>query len=130
MLKVADYSFRWRIEVQNVETYKINRKTIKARDRKQSSGAAPSASLLSEHDKKPEMPPPLTVCLNSGRDVLAEALVHVEHVQVDAPQLDDEGVSHGLAGSDVGLQDAAQLLDGLRVLQDVHVLSRRGTEEG
>lgn len=74
--------------------------------------------------------PPLTVRLDGSRDVLAEALVDVQHVQVNPSQLDDEGVSHGFAGSDVGLQDAAQLLDRLWILQDVNVLSGRGTEEG
>lgn len=64
----------------------------------------------------------LTVGLNGGRDVLAEALVDVEHVEVNPPQLDDKGVSHSLTGSDVGLQDAAQLLHRLCVFQDVHIL--------
>lgn len=68
----------------------------------------------------------LTICLNGSRDVLAEALVDVEHVEVNPAQLDDEGVSHGLAGSDIGLQDAAQLFHRLRVLQDVHVLRGGG----
>lgn len=67
----------------------------------------------------------LTVGLDGSRDVLAQALVDIEHVKVDSAQLDDEGVSHRLAGSDVGLQDAAQLLHRLRVLQDVHVLGSR-----
>lgn len=64
----------------------------------------------------------LTVCLNGSRDVLAEALVDVKHVKVNPSQLDDEGVSHSLTGSDVGLQDAAQLFHSLWVLQNVHIL--------
>lgn len=64
----------------------------------------------------------LTICLNGSRNVLTEALVHVKHVKVDPSQLDDEGVSHGLTGSHVGLQDAAKLLHSLWVLQDVHIL--------
>ena len=63
-----------------------------------------------------------TICLNGSRDILAEALVDVEHVEVNPSQLDDKGVSHGFTGSDVGFQDAAQLLHRLRVLQNVHVL--------
>lgn len=64
----------------------------------------------------------LTVCLNGSRDVLAEALVDVKHVKVNPSQLDDKGVSHSLTGSDVGLQDAAQLFHSLWVFQDVHIL--------
>lgn len=72
----------------------------------------------------------LTVCLNGSRDVLAEALVHVEHVKVNPSQLDNKGVSHCLAGPDIGLKNAAQLFDGFWVLQDVHVLmDGRGAEE-
>lgn len=67
----------------------------------------------------------LTICLNGSRDVLAEALVDVEHVKVDPSQLDDKRVSHSLTGSDVGLQDAAQLFHSLWVLQDVHVLKEQ-----
>lgn len=48
-------------------------------------------------------PKALTVCLDSSRNVLTEALVHIEHVQVNPSQLDNKGVSHGLAGSDVSL---------------------------
>lgn len=64
----------------------------------------------------------LTICLNGSRDILAEALVDVEHVKVNPSQLDDKGMSHRLTGSDVGFQDAAQLFHSLRVLQNVHVL--------
>lgn len=67
----------------------------------------------------------LTICLNSSRDVLAEALVDIEHVKVNSSQLDDERVSHSLTGSDVGLQDTAQLFHSLWVLQDVHVLRKQ-----
>lgn len=66
----------------------------------------------------------LTIGLNGGRDVLAQALVDIEHVEVNPSQLDDKGVSDSLAGSDVGLQDAAQLLHRLCVLQDVHILGQ------
>lgn len=38
-------------------------------------------------------------------------------------------MSHCLAGPDVGLQNAAQLLHGLWVLQDVHVLKDGGEPE-
>lgn len=57
----------------------------------------------------------LTVCLNGSRDVLTEALVDIEHVEVNPSQLDDKGVSYCLTSSYIGLQDAAQLLHGLRV---------------
>lgn len=57
----------------------------------------------------------LTICLNGSRDVLAEALVDIEHVEVNPPQLDDKWVPNSLTSSDVGLQDAAQLLHSLRV---------------
>lgn len=57
----------------------------------------------------------LTIGLNGGRDVLAEALVDIEHVEVNPSQLDDKGVSYSLTGSDVSLQDAAQLLHRLCV---------------
>lgn len=63
-----------------------------------------------------------TICLNGSRDVLAEALVDIEHVEVNPPQLDDKGVSNGLTSSYVGLQDAAQLLHSLRVFEDVNIL--------
>ncbi len=71
----------------------------------------------------------LTICLNGSRDVLAEALVDIEHVKVNPSQLDDKRVSHSLTGSDVGLQDAAQLFHRLWVLQDVHVLKGGDDEQ-
>lgn len=72
----------------------------------------------------------LTVGLDGRGDVLAQALVDVKHVQVDASQLHDKGVAHGLAGTHVSLQDAAQLSHCLWVLQDVHVLkSHQGLEK-
>lgn len=57
----------------------------------------------------------LTICLNGSRDVLAEALVDIEHVEVNPSQLDDKGVSYSLTSSYISLQDAAQLLHSLRV---------------
>lgn len=65
-----------------------------------------------------------TVGLDGSRDVFTEALVYVEHVQVYATQLNNKRVSYGFTRSDVGLQDAAQLLHCLRVLQDVHILQQ------
>lgn len=49
----------------------------------------------------------LTIALDGRRDVLAQALVDVEHVQVNAAQLQDEWVTHGFTRPHVGLQDAA-----------------------
>lgn len=57
----------------------------------------------------------LTICLNGSRDVLAEALVDIEHVEVNPSQLDDKGVSYSLTSSYISLQDAAQLFHSLRV---------------
>lgn len=64
----------------------------------------------------------LTVALDSRGDVFTQALVDVQHVQVDAAKLHYEGVADSLAGSDVCLEDAAQLTHRLRIFQDVHVL--------
>lgn len=66
----------------------------------------------------------LTISLYSRGNVFTQALVDIEHVQVDPPQLDDEWMADSFAGSDVCLQDAAQLTHRLRILQDVHVLWR------
>lgn len=49
----------------------------------------------------------LTVALDGRRDVLAQALVDVEHVQVNAAQLQNEGVTHSFTRPHISLQDAA-----------------------
>lgn len=67
----------------------------------------------------------LTVGLDSCRDVLTQALVNIEHIQVDASQLNYERVTHSLACPYIGLQDASQLFHSLWVLQDIHILSNK-----
>lgn len=69
----------------------------------------------------------LTVALDGRGDVFTQTFVDVEHVQVDAPQLGDEGMTNSFAGSDVCLEDAAELAHRLCILQDVHVLHTRCT---
>lgn len=54
-------------------------------------------------------------------DVFRHDFVHVQHVQVNAAQLQDVGVTESLAGSYVCLEYAAQLLDGRHGLQVVHI---------
>lgn len=65
----------------------------------------------------------LTIGLNGRGDVLTQALVDVQHVQVDASQLHHKRVTDGLTRPHIGLQDATELTHRLRVLQDVYVLT-------
>lgn len=57
-------------------------------------------------------------------DVLRHNFVHIQHVQVDAAQLQHERMTECLACSHICSENAAQLLDGRHIFQIVNIFGR------
>ena len=72
------------------------------------SSAEISVSFHEHKDGMIQLPRPPTIVTPS-----LPYLINVEHIQVNLAQLVHVGMSEGFAGSNVGLQDVAELLDGL-----------------